>query len=274
MSFQSKYQLSKMSEKFNLKWNDFHSNVSRSFGLFRNESYLHDVTLVSDDYKHIPAHKLVLSASSEFFRNILQQTKHPQPLLCLDGVHSTVLQNVLDYVYAGEVRIYQEDLDRFLNVAQKLKLEGLNGQDAEEGDENQEEIINADRELPGKTEITQFNQSLTATYQTPKQTPLPTSNKGQGKILALNDSFNLEEHKEKLNEQVLTNEDRSVTCKICGKTSQPNQKNLSLARSNMRIHVEIHFEGLSYPCQFCDKTFRYANSLACHKSSKHKSVGS
>ena len=112
------------SEKFNLKWNDFQSNVSKSFGLFRNESYLHDVTLVSEDFKHVPAHKLVLSASSEFFRNILQQTKQTQPLMCLEGVSSSDLQNVLDYVYDGEVKIHQEDLDKFLSIAQKLKLEG------------------------------------------------------------------------------------------------------------------------------------------------------
>ena len=93
--------------------------------MFRNESYLHDVTLVSDDFKQIPAHKLVLSANSEYFKNILQQTKQTQPLLCLDGVNSGDLENVLDYVYNGEVKIAQDDLDRFLNVAQRLKLEGL-----------------------------------------------------------------------------------------------------------------------------------------------------
>ena len=49
-----------MSEKFSLKWNDFHSNVSKSFSLLRNEDYLHDVTLVSDDHKKVSAHKLVL----------------------------------------------------------------------------------------------------------------------------------------------------------------------------------------------------------------------
>ena len=114
-----------MSEKFNLKWNDFQTNVSKSFGLFRNESYLHDVTLVSDDFKQIPAHKLVLSATSEYFKNILQETKQSQPLICLDGVNAEDLRNVLDYVYDGEVKIYQEDLDRFLSVAQRLKLEGL-----------------------------------------------------------------------------------------------------------------------------------------------------
>ena len=56
-----------MVEKFNLKWNDFQVNVSKSFGLFRNEKYLQDITLVSEDFKAIPTHKLVLSACSEYF---------------------------------------------------------------------------------------------------------------------------------------------------------------------------------------------------------------
>ena len=55
-----------MSEKFCLKWNDFLSNVSKSFSLLRNEDYLHDVTIVSDDNEQIAAHKLVLSTCSEY----------------------------------------------------------------------------------------------------------------------------------------------------------------------------------------------------------------
>ena len=65
-----------MSEKFNLKWNDFESNASKSFSLFRNESYLHDVTLFSDDFKQIPAHKLVLSACSDYFKTIFKETSN------------------------------------------------------------------------------------------------------------------------------------------------------------------------------------------------------
>ena len=244
-----------MSEKFNLKWNDFQSNVSRSFGLFRNESYLHDVTLVSDDLKKVQVHKLVLSACSEYFKTIFQETKQTQPILCLDGVSSSELQNVLDYVYEGEVKILQEDLDRFLNVAQRLKLEGLMG--------NDEDVDKA-----GAENMNQIEDKYAAIEEilTPEQQPTPRikvkNNKIQtltpNKTIALiNDSFNLEEHKEKLKEQVITNDDRSISCKICGKTTPPNQKDLGKARSNMRNHVEIHFEGLSYPCPSCDKTFRY-----------------
>ena len=67
-----------MSEKFCLKWNDFHTNVSKSFSIFRNEDYLHDVTLVSDDHKKVSAHKLVLSASSEYFKDIFKNVPLPR----------------------------------------------------------------------------------------------------------------------------------------------------------------------------------------------------
>ena len=70
--FRSSIKTSRMSEKFCLKWNDFETNVSKSFGLLRNEDYLHDVTLVCDDNKQVSAHKLMLSACSEFFKSIFK----------------------------------------------------------------------------------------------------------------------------------------------------------------------------------------------------------
>ena len=254
-----------MSEKFNLKWNDFQTNVSRSFGLFRNESYLHDVTLVSDDCKQIPAHKLVLSACSEYFKNILQQTKQSQPLLCLYGMNSIDLQNVLDYVYEGEVRIYQEDLDRFLNVAQKLKLEGLKGQDSNEN-EQKEEFHPQSNLFPDM----QFEETSIPVKPNPSSSNniVKSQNQSTSRIVAINDNFNPEEHKLKLNEQITMNEDKSATCNICGKTSKPSKD----ARANMRNHVEIHYEGLSYPCPLCEKTFRLAISLANHKTRAHNHI--
>ena len=42
-----------MSEKFSLKWNDFKSTVSYSFGILREEKEFFDVTLVSDDERQI-----------------------------------------------------------------------------------------------------------------------------------------------------------------------------------------------------------------------------
>ena len=112
-------------EKFCLKWNNFQSTVSGSFGSLREEQDFVDVTLVSDDEVQIPAHRLVLSASSSFFKTILKKNIHSHPLIYLSGVTSANLGFILDYIYLGEVQIYQEQLDDFLDIAQKLRIEGL-----------------------------------------------------------------------------------------------------------------------------------------------------
>ena len=63
-------------DKFCLKWNDFQTTVSQSFGLLRKEKDFFDVTLVSDDQVQVSAHKLVLSACSSFFKTILKQNSN------------------------------------------------------------------------------------------------------------------------------------------------------------------------------------------------------
>merc|ERR1712243_18210 len=114
-----------MTEKFCLKWNDFQPNVTSAFSQLRNKTNFQDVTLVSDDHKQISAHRVVLISCSGYFNNILSENNHSHPLLCLDGINFKELHNVLDYIYKGEVSIYQEDLERFLQIAHKLQLQGL-----------------------------------------------------------------------------------------------------------------------------------------------------
>ena len=117
-------------EKFSLKWNDFTSNVQRSFQSLRKEEDFFDITLIGDDYKHVTAHKLVLSSCSEYFKNIFSNNKkyfQSQAMICLEGLNQADLNNVLDYIYQGEVQIQQHEIDRFLKIADRLKLEGLIG---------------------------------------------------------------------------------------------------------------------------------------------------
>ena len=112
-------------EKFFLKWSNFQSNVSKSFSLLRNEKELSDVTLISDDRKLLTAHKIVLSTCSEYFRDIITQNKLHNPLICLEGVTDADINRVLDYIYYGEIQVYQDYLERFLQLARRFKLDGL-----------------------------------------------------------------------------------------------------------------------------------------------------
>ena len=112
------------SEKFCLRWNDFESNISTAFRELRDDKDFFDVTLACNG-EQIQAHKVILSACSPFFRNILRRNPHQHPLLYLKGVKYTDLQSVLNFMYHGEVNVAQEELNSFLAVAEELSVKGL-----------------------------------------------------------------------------------------------------------------------------------------------------
>ena len=112
------------SEKFCLRWNDFESNISTAFRELRDDKDFFDVTLACDD-EQIQAHKVILSACSPFFRNVLRRNPHQHPLLYLKSVKYTDLQAVLNFMYHGEVNVAQEELNSFLAVAEDLRVKGL-----------------------------------------------------------------------------------------------------------------------------------------------------
>ena len=259
-----------MSEKFCLKWNDFHSNVSKSFGLFRNEDYLHDVTLVSDDHKQVSAHKLVLSACSEYFRDIFKLNNKPNahPLVCLDGIKSDDLQNIMDYIYNGEVKIFQENIDRFLSIAQKLKLEGLISNDDTQNGGNQEAQNNdyvedkfyANKEDAVLDDVSCFQRKI-----------LNKPDKKYTKQVAMMDkvvvplpSEDYSDVENAVNQYIEKNDDGKHKCAFCGKVQQNG--NLT----HLKNHIETHLEGLSFPCQLCGKACRSRNGLNIHNTRYHR----
>lgn len=117
------------SEKFCLRWNDFEKNISTAFRELRDDKDFFDVTLACDDRDQLPAHKVILSACSPFFRQILRRNPHQHPLLYLKGVKYTDLQSVLNFMYHGEVNVAQDELNSFLAVAEDLRVKGLTQND-------------------------------------------------------------------------------------------------------------------------------------------------
>merc|ERR1712212_473082 len=99
-------------------------NISQAFKELRDDKDFFDVTLACDD-EQIQAHKVILSACSPFFRNILRRNPHQNPLLYLKGVKYSDLQAVLNFMYHGEVNVAQEELNSFLAVAEELRVKGL-----------------------------------------------------------------------------------------------------------------------------------------------------
>lgn len=111
-------------EKFCLSWNDFEKNIGVAFRELREAKDFFDLTLVCED-EQIQAHKVVLSACSPFFRDILRRNPHQHPLLYLKGVKCADLEAVLKFMYQGEVNVVQEELNSFLALAEDLHVKGL-----------------------------------------------------------------------------------------------------------------------------------------------------
>ena len=108
-------------EKLCLRWNDFQGNLSNAFGGFRGDTDFNYVTLACEDGTHVEAHKVVLSASSPLFKNLLKSERHSHPLIYMVGVRSEDLVAAVDFLYRGEAKVNQENLNSFLATAQELQ---------------------------------------------------------------------------------------------------------------------------------------------------------
>ena len=255
-----------MSEKLCLQWNDFNANVNKAFGSFRKDFDFTDVTLACEDGHQMEAHKVILAASSPFFKDILAQNKHPHPLIYMRGMRTEDLTAIIDFLYHGEANVLQESLDSFLAIASELKLEGLMGSDEDK------------REKP-KTETSkqrQMNQPIVPFISShEKFTENERSKSRESRTIAKLDDFSgdlLSNLDEKVKSMMEPGENmisygkgrlgKGRICKVCGKEGQIVA---------IRDHIEAnHLEGIALPCNLCEKIFRSRENLRKHKSRSHK----
>lgn len=114
-----------MADQFCLKWNNYQLSLTSAFKHILEEEEFVDVTL-SAGGKNLKAHKVVLSACSSYFRDLLKGIGLWQhPVLVLRDVQFLELQSILEFVYLGEVNVEQDRLESFLKTAELLRIKGL-----------------------------------------------------------------------------------------------------------------------------------------------------
>ena len=282
-----------MAEKLRLKWDEFKQNISSSVGNFRGDNDLIDVTLACVDGEQMEAHKVILAASSPTFREIFGRNKHPHPLIFMTGVKSSVLSSILDFLYFGEANILQTDLESFLAIANQLQLDGLmqgptsdncneknSHQSSPEGNfhfkENSKGNDSIGREpSPIKQTSAEAQKDMDDSVKKdevigkedlPPAEMLTDSIKNPGLIQKnFYGALDLEvQSMMEMTENTIRNGQarrHSYLCKVCGKEGHG---------SNIKKHIETnHLEGLSVPCNLCEKRFRSRNGLSQHKVVYH-----
>jgi len=112
-------------EKYCLSWKsheDFRTSKLKS--LLENKSFL-DVTIACGDDEQIEAHKLVLSVASPIFERLFERNPRQHPLIYLSGVKKNIVESLLHFIYTGEAKVAQGELNEFLALSESLKIQGL-----------------------------------------------------------------------------------------------------------------------------------------------------
>ena len=265
-----------MSEKLCLQWNDFKENVNTAFGNLRDDKDFSDVTLACEDGYQMEAHKVILAASSPFFQDLLKKIKHPHPMIYLRGFQTQDLVAMVDFLYFGEANVCQENLDSFLAIAEELKLKGLTGQHSEDLMSRQDGFVKPVPPNKGKSDPPR---KATASYEEPLGTDLVSKDQieNESRALSLPGQFSTDllALDEKVKSMMTKSQNMiqrkangklrqatAVICKVCGMEGR---------LTNIRNHIEAnHLEAITIPCNLCDTVLTSRNTLAAHKSMKHK----
>ena len=112
-------------EKFNLIWHTYTDHLREMLHDIMNDKELSDVTLICEDKKQFKAHKVVLSASSPVFKDIISTNLITNPVIYLRGIESLEIESILQFIYLGQATIFQERMNEFINVAKSLELKEI-----------------------------------------------------------------------------------------------------------------------------------------------------
>jgi len=111
-------------QEFCLRWNNFQSNITHQFETLRDDEDFVDVTLTTGG-KCIKAHKVVLSACSPYFKELLKNNPCKHPIIFMRDVEFAHLKALVAFMYAGVVNVEQAELASFLRTAEALHVLGL-----------------------------------------------------------------------------------------------------------------------------------------------------
>ena len=247
-------------EKLLIKSNDFQNNITSQFRSLREDTDFNDVTLVCEDGQQVEAHKVILVASSPIFQIILKKYQHPHPLIYMRGVKLDDLVAIVDFLYHGEVNVYQANLDSFLVLAEELKLKGL-AKVQQEKTKNESENLRLDAfESEGYSSMFQSYTSKTAKKINTKIEQV----KFTENVIAFKDQkvlVDIQDLDEKIKSMMILGEtvtagnrqEKLRICAVCGKEG---------TKSTIISHIEAnHITGNFNTCNICGKTFRSRLSM-------------
>ena len=256
---------------YSLSMRDYQSSTRDAFRLLKQDTNFLDVTLACEDGKQVKAHKVVLGSFSSVFQTILTNNVHPHPLLYLNGIEEQDIVNILDFIYLGEVKVAQSHVQKFLDIAEKFKINGLTDEK-----KNNSEMVDKTLEHNDDNDDNNFIEEITQDFEEIKDN---VSSMARATNLESNDiksEGDIENHEMGDESSVMTVDEEiseldSSTASIdhkrkfnCGECAYRATQS-----SSLKVHVMAKHQGIRFPCQVCDYKGSTKANTKVHMRNKH-----
>ena len=279
-------------QEYSLTWQTYSDHLrSMMKELMMNEDFA-DVTLVTEDKKQIKAHTYILSACSPVFKDILvKDNKSSNQIMYLRGIHSAVVESILQFIYLGEATCIEERMDELLSVAKSLEVKELCNTEATKD-------VRDDKTTPTWNLITTTIKSGEEIAQSTHVMDQALKGMDDKKrlVVKVNGKYECEEcqnsftssgtlltHKQSVHQGIkfycdqcqqqftqLTTLNRHIQNKHEGVRYACNQCHYQAAsQSSLKVHIRNKHEGIKYACDQCDYKASQKNNLKSHKVNKH-----
>ena len=223
-------------EKYNLTWTDYPDHLrALMHDLMVSEDFA-DVTLVTNDKKKVRAHRHVLSACSPVFKEILQiEKQNNHPFIYLRGIQYSEIEPILQFMYLGEAKLYEERLNEFLSAARDLEI----------------------KELYKRVKTNQAHDKTTQKLE--EDSNFTSENDDDNISLEEADNVGSNDSMQQTGKPV-----SRLQCTQCDKTFS--------GKPGLWLHTKSVHEGVKYPCSQCDFQAKRQLQLTEHIQSKHEGV--
>ena len=238
-------------EKYNLSWQSFSEHLFEMLHHMMISNEFTDVTLVTEDKQHFKAHKVVLSASSQVFKSIVNDLVNP--LIYLRGVQSTEVESILQFIYLGEATLYQDRINEFFNVAKSLEMNEIKQLDPINNLFEDPEYISEHGEEGFDSKTEQENRPLETNHNAITMKGYCDKYDKQ-----FSNQFSLDRHLKSGHEGV------KYPCNQC------NYK--ATLKDSLQKHIKAIHDGVKYPCVKCSYKASLQSDLLKHHKSVHIGV--
>ncbi|XP_049867430.1 zinc finger and BTB domain-containing protein 14-like [Pectinophora gossypiella] len=256
--------------QFSLRWNNYVNHVTEAFNVLRFENDLVDVTLCCDGGK-IKAHKMLLSACSSYFKQIFKENPCQHPVIIFRNFKFEDLNAIINFMYHGEVNIFQEQLESFLITAELLEVKGLTDNVEDESSKNQMRLSdNISLDLSSKSSRVPEDIVSAPVPVSDEPINLATIQPVREEYIPQASSFSVPDHENGTEPQSeMTKVDEIINNKNKMPTSSEEMQvdMQSTSAEDLSEKNSSESELAKFRCQLCPKGFKHPTSLTLHKDS-------